>query len=72
MLSKVQILSSKLQIDSSCYFGVEDYSIGLVCGMGNADAVQKADIECIAVGNDPEAFKISVNGNTVTVDDKDE
>lgn len=71
-LSKVQILSSKLQIDSSCYFGVEDYSIGLVCGMGNANAVEKADIECVAVGNDPEALKITVNGNTVTVDNKDE
>ncbi len=71
-LDKIKILSSKLQIDSSCYFGVEDYSIGLVCGMGNAGAVEKAEIECIAVGNNPEALKITVNGNTVTVDNTGE
>lgn len=66
-ISNVNILNSTLKIDSSCYFGVDDYSIGLVCGMGNASAIEKAEIDCVAVGDNPENIDISVNGNTVTL-----
>lgn len=66
-IDNVNILSSTLKIDSSCYFGVDDYSIGLVCGMGNAAVVDKAEIDCVAVGDNPENMDVSVNGNTVTI-----
>ncbi len=71
-LNNVKILGSKLQIDTSCYFGVDDYSIGLVCGMGNANAVATAQITCEVVGNKPEELRITVNGNMVTIEDATE
>lgn len=67
-ISKVNILNSTLSIDSSCYFGASDYSIGLVCGMGDPNVVDKAEITCVAVGKDPESIKITLNGNTVDVE----
>lgn len=67
-ISNVNILNSHLQIDSSCYFGVDDYSIGLVCGMGDASKLATAEIDCTAVGDDAHSVKITVNGNAVTVD----
>lgn len=66
-LTNVQIRNSTLQIDSACYFGVSEYSIGLVCGIGDASAVTPADITCQVVGDDPDAFSAVVNGNTVIV-----
>ncbi|MBO5322693.1 MAG: hypothetical protein J6A88_01140 [Oscillospiraceae bacterium] len=66
-LTDVRIVGGVLQIDSSCYFGVEDYSIGLVCGMGDAGAVT-GDVTCKAVGDAPESLWIQVSGNSVTVE----
>ncbi len=66
-LSNVNILNSHLQIDSSCYFGVDDYTIGLVCGMGDASKLATAQIDCVAVGDEPETVKITTSGNAVTV-----
>ncbi len=68
VISNVNILNSHLQIDSSCYFAVSDYSIGLVCGMGDYSKVSTAQIDCKAVGDKPETVKINTSGNTVTVD----
>ncbi len=67
-ITDVSILSSKLQIDSGCYFGTDDYSIGLVCGMGDPSVADPADIQCVAVGDAPETVEITVNGNEVTVE----
>ena len=67
-LSGVNILNSHLQIDSSCYFAVDDYSIGLVCGIGNSSKLLTAQIDCCAVGEKPENVKITTSGNAVTVD----
>ncbi len=67
-ISNVNILNSHLQIDSSCYFGVDDYSIGLVCGMGDALKLTTAEIDCAVVGDDTDSVKVFTNGNTVTVD----
>jgi hypothetical protein len=65
--TNVQILSSTLQIDSDCYFGTDDYTIGLVCGMGSL-AVDYSGITCIAVGDKPESVTITVSDSTVTVE----
>ena len=63
----VQILASTLQIDSDCYFGTEDYSIGLLCGMGSAD-IDTAGIACVATGTDPDKVNITVDADVVTVE----
>ena len=70
IINNVSIINSRLQIDSSAYFSVDDYSIGLVCGMGDASKISSAQIECIATGKEPEKVNISVNENEVTVDIK--
>lgn len=67
-ISNVKILSSSLKIDSKCYFGVDNYTIGLLCGMGNADVIADAEISCEAAGSNPENVKITVNGNEVAVE----
>lgn len=63
----VNILSGTLRIDSGAYFGVDDYVIGLVCGMGNP-GIDYLQIECAAVGENPDSVKITVNENMVTVE----
>lgn len=67
--ANVQILSSTLQINSGCYFGTDDYTIGLLCGMGSAP-VDYSQISCTAVGDDPAKVVITVNGNAVTLEFK--
>ena len=66
VLDGVKILKSALLIDSSCYFGVDDYSIGLVCGIGG-DVIPGAEISCAVVGDDPDRLSATVEGNTVTL-----
>ncbi len=68
-VSKVGITNSTLQIDSACYFGTTEYSIGLVCGGGDASLVSPAQITCKTTGDDPAAIKVTVNGNSVTIGD---
>ena len=67
-LSNVSILGSTLQIDSGCYFGVDDYSIGLLCGMGNPNLVEQAEINCVATGDNPTSVVITLEGNEVNVE----
>lgn len=64
----VNILDSTLQIDSSCYFGVDDYSIGLACGMGDSAVLDKVEVDCTVVGDDPDSISVTTNGNTVTLE----
>lgn len=68
VLQGVDINSGILQIDSDCYFGVDDYSIGLLCGMGDASAVDYSGISCTAVGSDPDRVQITVSGNDVSLE----
>lgn len=68
IINGVSILNSHLQIDSSSYFAVDDYSIGLVCGMGDYSKISTAQIDCIAVGDKSENVNVFVSENTVTVD----
>ena len=62
----VTIADSRLQIDSSAYFGTEDYVIGLVCGLGTTD-IDESGITAEAVGAAPESIVITVTDGTVTV-----
>lgn len=66
-LNGVKIASGTLQIDSGCYFGADDYSIGLLCGMGDAAKVAYDNIRCQATGDAPDTVSITVDGNAVTV-----
>ena len=66
-LENVTITGSRLQIDSASYFGVDEYVIGLVCGMGDAARVN-ADITCEVVGDMPESIVATVDGNEVTLE----
>ena len=67
-ISNVSIVGSTLKIDSGCYFGVNDYSIGLLCGMGNTTAVPNAQIRCEATGDTPQNLQITIDGNEVTLE----
>ena len=67
VVSDVTIRNSTLQVDSGCYFGADDYSIGLVCGMGSAD-INASGISTAAVGDNPETVVITVADEVVTVE----
>ena len=60
-------ITGTIQIDSDCYFGTDDYTIGLVCGMGSTD-IDYSGITCVAVGDAPENVTITVSDSTVTVE----
>ena len=66
-LTGVTVANSKLQIDSDCYFGTDDYTIGLICGMGTTN-IDYTGITCEAVGDKPESVTITVSDSTVTVE----
>ena len=66
VLENVRITGA-LQIDSACYFGVDEYVIGLVCGMGDPTRVS-AEIVCAVVGESPETVVVTVDGNEVTLE----
>lgn len=66
-LTDVSVASGKILIDSGCYFGTDDYAIGLLCGMGTA-AVDASNITCEATGTAPETVKITVTDGTVTLE----
>ena len=66
-LEGITIANGKLLIDSGAYFGTDDYTIGLVCGLGTTD-IDFAGITCEATGDKPETVTISVSGSTVTVE----
>lgn len=66
VLQNVTIADSRLLIDSSAYFGTDDYVIGLVCGMGTT-GIDGSGITCQATGDAPESIVITVTDGTVTV-----
>lgn len=66
-LRNITIENSTLQIDSGCYFGVDDYTIGLLCGMGSAD-IDTSGIACQGAGANPELVGISILDDMVTVE----
>ena len=66
-LENVTIANSTLQIDSRCYFGVDDYSIGLVCGMGSS-RIDDSGIACAVVG-EADSLWAAVENGQVTLSD---
>ena len=65
-LTGVKLQGGQIRIDSGCYFGTDDYAIGLLCGVGSAD-IDYSQITCVAVGENPASVQITVSGNTVTL-----
>ena len=66
-IENVTIANGTLQIDSRCYFGVDDYAIGLLCGMGSAD-IDTSGITCVGSGDNAESVVITVVDDVVTVE----
>ena len=67
-IEDVTIRNSQLLVDSACYFGVDDYTIGLICGMGDASVVDFSGITCRSTGDNPESLLVTANGNEVTLE----
>ena len=69
VITDVQIQESQLQIDSSCILTSNDYVFGLLCGMGNYEAIDFSGITVVAVGDNPESVTIEVDetDGTLTV-----
>ena len=64
-VSGVSILASRILVDSGSYFGVDDYVIGLVCGMGDPK-LDAAEITAEASG---EGLTVTTEENgTVTLE----
>ena len=66
-LENITITGSTLQIDSGCYFGVDDYTIGLICGMGSAD-IDASGISFRGTGANPESVILTEADGEVTVE----
>ena len=67
-LANVKIVDSVLQIDAKARFSTNDYSIGLICGMGNAERIESTNVSCIAVGDAPENIVINISDQVVTLE----
>ncbi len=66
-LQGVTIANGCLQVDSGCYFGTDEYVIGLICGTGTTD-IDPTGITTKAVGDAPETVTITVEGQSVSVE----
>lgn len=67
-ISGLTIVNSTLQIDSACYFGTDDYVIGLISGMGAPKQLDYSGITCIPVGDKPETVVITVDDDIVMLE----
>lgn len=69
-LSGVKLQNSTLAVDSGAFFLTEDYTVGLLCGIGLPEGVEAVNLQCVATGKTPENVIITVNGNAVTLEFK--
>lgn len=67
-ITGLTIVNSTLAIDSGCYFGTDDYVIGLISGMGAPEDLDYSGIVTAVVGDDPESIVVTVDGNEVTLE----
>ncbi len=66
-LSGVTIRGGCIQVDSGAYFDNPDYSLGLICGMGDSSAITASDLSAKIVGDEPDKLILTVDGDMVTV-----
>ncbi|MBO5287220.1 MAG: hypothetical protein J6B34_03765 [Clostridia bacterium] len=59
-------ISGKLLINSGCSFS-KNYTIGLLCGLGDTRGIDLTGISCEGSGKEPEKVQITVDGNAVEV-----
>lgn len=64
-LENVEI-GGRVLINSSCSFS-KNYSIGLLCGLGDTKGIDISNISCEGSGKEPEKVQITVDGNAVEV-----
>ncbi len=67
-ISGIEIVSGVLQIDSESYFAYEDYSIGLLCGDGNEDVFEQADVSYEVIGDNTENLRVTIEDNKVKLE----
>lgn len=67
-ISGLTIGNSTLAVDSGCYFGTDDYVIGLISGMGAPADMDASGITTAVVGDNPESIVITVDGTEVTLE----
>ena len=67
VFENVQIISGQLQIDTNCYFGTDDYTIGLLCGLGDAP-IDSSDITCTVIGEEPTIWATVEDGQVILSD----
>ncbi len=72
LLENVSLVNSTLLISSESYFGVDNYAIGLVCGIGDDTGVTLINVTCGATGENPDSLTVTADGNTVTVTHSEE
>ena len=67
-ITGLTITGSTLAVDSGCYFGTDDYVIGLVSGMGAPGDLDYSGITATVVGDHPETIRLTVDGSDVTLE----
>ena len=67
-VTDVQFIDCVLQIDSGIALLTEDYSIGLICGMGDIPGMSAEGITCVVTGENPDSLNITVDGSSVRVE----
>ena len=68
LVANITITNSTLAVDSGCYFGTDDYVIGLISGMGAPADLDASGITTAVVGDNPESIVITVDGTEVTLE----
>lgn len=68
VFENVSIANSRLLIDSSSYFGTDDYTIGLLCGMGSAP-IDASGITCAVTGEENVLWIVVADGVVTLLDE---
>jgi len=71
-LKNSTLLLGKDRSDRPCNFRTEDYSLGLVCGMGDLTGITYEGLECKYAEGVTETYVITIDDNTVILTDAPE
>lgn len=63
--SNVQILGSKLEINSGLNLMGKNFALGTLCASGNYNAVENAEIEVVVIGEDPSKINFEIDEDGV-------